>query len=124
MKTYLDISATPSEESCVQVGAKDYAYWAKLECMVLIGQIRRVLGPEPEGAKLITKANPHDFGTYYEVVVTYDDSDPLGTAYAFDCEAGRMGTVWDTEAKRQLAELDYPPTASSVVDYNRLYGKT
>lgn len=123
MKTYLDISATPAEESCVQVGSENYPYWAKLECLTLIGQIRRQLGPEPESAKLITKANPHDFGTYYEVVINYDDDYPDATTYAFDCEAGRMGTEWDAEAKRQLAEAGYPPTADSVVDYNRLYGK-
>lgn len=107
MKNYLDISAVPSDEPCAQVGSVDYQKWPSLECLTLVGQIRRILGPEPEGVRLITKANPHDFGTYYEVVCTYDDDLPASEKYALDCE-GQMGHEWDEESKRILTGANYP----------------
>jgi hypothetical protein len=90
------------------VGSEDYGKWSRIECRALINQIRRVLGPEPEGAGLRVRSNPHDFGTYYEVACEFDDSCEKAINYAFDCEAGKMGVVWDEEALAELKEAGYP----------------
>lgn len=108
MREYLEISATPFDEQCAQVGSADYQKWAKLECNTLMAQIRRVLGPEPEGSKLAILTSPHDFGTYYEVAIQYDDVDAKATGYAMDCESGAMGMEWDAESKRTLKVARYP----------------
>jgi hypothetical protein len=105
---YLEISAVPFEEPCVQVGSADYERWSKVECRALINQLRRVLGPEPTGARLVVKANPHDFGTYHEVACRYDDSNEEAMEYAFACENGEGIAQWDSEAKEELRSAGYP----------------
>ncbi|MDO8637597.1 MAG: hypothetical protein Q7R34_15420 [Dehalococcoidia bacterium] len=56
--------------------------------------IRKKLGPEPEGASLGIKSNPHDFGTYYEVLCYYDDENEEAAAYAYRCES-ESPTHWE-----------------------------
>jgi hypothetical protein len=84
MRDYIILGSSPSEESCIQVGANDYEYRAQAECRRFIRVIRDVVGPEPDGARLAVKANRHDLGTYYEVVCWYDD--PYSESYALRCE--------------------------------------
>ena len=56
------------------------------ECQRFIELIRETLGPEPEGAELAIKSFPHDFGTYYEVVIWFDPNDAVALAYAVRCD--------------------------------------
>ena len=93
MKDYISISCTPYAEDCVQVGEENYAKRAKEECRRFLELIRKKLGPEPEGAQLRIKGFPHDFGTYYEVVCEYDESEEA-FKYAFKCEEDAPQT-WD-----------------------------
>jgi hypothetical protein len=83
---YIDIGSTPADEECAQVGSPDYARRAREECNRFINLIRHVVGPEPEGARLTVKSNPHDFGTYYEVVCYYDTENEEARKYAYRCE--------------------------------------
>ena len=101
MKDYMEIASAPYDEPCAQVGADNYSELAHKECNALIGQLRRELGEEPGTARLRIKANPHDFGTYYEVACYYDDEDEEGMAYAFKCESDCPGT-WDKIARKEL----------------------
>ena len=59
----------------------------------------RTVGEEPENAHLAIKSNPHDFGTYYEVVCHFDDDDEEAAKYAYRCES-EAPSQWD----------DPPPT--------------
>ena len=59
----------PAEEDPVQVGDENYAALARAECLRYIETIRQVCGTEPEGARLTVKSQPHDYGSYLEVVV-------------------------------------------------------
>ena len=93
-RDYIDIGPTPCEEDCAQVGQPDYATKARAECNRFIELIRRALGPEPEGARLAVKSNPHDFGPYYEVVCYYDTDNEEATRYAYRCE-GEAPVRWD-----------------------------
>jgi hypothetical protein len=96
-------SSAPYEESCAQVGRDDYWERARRECRAFINQLRRVFGPEPEGARLSIKSNPHDFGTYLSVICSYESDNETAVDYAFRCEGEGPGE-WDEEAKRELAE--------------------
>jgi hypothetical protein len=64
--------STPYDEECAQVGEEGYRERA-------MGEIRRlregleILFPPPEGARFRTESNGHDFGTYYELGVVFDD---------------------------------------------------
>jgi hypothetical protein len=87
MREYVNIGSSPVEEDCAQVGDPDYPTRAREECRRFIELIRMRLGPEPEGARLVIKAFPHDFGTYHEVVCWYDDEMPKSVDYAFKCES-------------------------------------
>ena len=61
------------------------------------------------GACLITKGNPHDFGTYYEVACGFEyDPNPdvdqsESMVYAFKLE-NNTPAKWDGEARKEIAE--------------------
>lgn len=93
MKDYIEIGSSPVEEDCAQVGCEDYSRKARIECNQYIAALRAKFGPEPDGARLYIKGNPHDFGTYYEVNCEYDDDLPESAEYAFKCE-GEGPLTW------------------------------
>jgi hypothetical protein len=87
MRQYLEIGPVPCEEECAQVGQDDYHERARPECIRFIKAIRATVGAEPEGASLVVKSNPHDFGSYLEVAVRYDEDVPGALDYALKVEA-------------------------------------
>jgi hypothetical protein len=96
MRDYFSLGQTPSAEDCAQVGQPDYRRKALAECQRFIDLIRETLGPEPKGAELAIKSFPHDFGTYYEVVIWFERDDAEAIAYAVRCEDDAPRT-WDEE---------------------------
>jgi hypothetical protein len=86
MRTFLTLGPAPADEACAQVGTPDYRKRAMHECRRFIDLVRRVFGPEPDGALLQSKAFDHDFGVYYEVVCWFDTDMPASVAYAYRCE--------------------------------------
>ncbi len=106
MRDYVDIGSSPCDEECVQVeptGA--YVQAMREECRRYIDCIREHCGEEQGSAALRVKGNPHDFGTYYEVVCSYDDNDELGANYAYHVEE-HAPARWDgTGAKQFTSEL-------------------
>lgn len=107
MMETLNIGCTPIDEPCAQVGQEDYARQAKLGCRALMAQLERAY-PCPEGANawLFIKANPHDFGTYYEVEVKFDEEDSAACDWAYLIEAS-LPERWDAEAIKSLREQGY-----------------
>jgi hypothetical protein len=103
MRDWLHIGSSPPDEDCAQVGSPDYYPRAKRECRAYIAQLRRVLGPEPTGAHLTIKSNPHDFGNYLSVVCEFDPVSTVAVDYAYRCES-QGPKVWDDQAKRELAQ--------------------
>lgn len=97
MKEYIEIGSAPCNEECVSVNPDvDYLPAMRQECLRFMDLIRKKLGPEPEGAHLSVKSNPHDFGTYLEVVCYYDDQDEEASRYAYGCESEAPKT-WDDD---------------------------
>jgi hypothetical protein len=101
MRDYIELGPAPCCETPAQMGTADYYEKAPKECRAYINQLRRIFGPEPEGARLSSKSFSHDFGDYREVVVYFDDSYSESIEYAFRLE-GDLPEEWDEEAKREL----------------------
>lgn len=81
------LGSAPAEENCAQTTDPDFATRNKAECLAYIKAIRRVIGPEPEGARLAVKLESgHDFGSYREVVVYFDGNNREAAEYASRCE--------------------------------------
>jgi hypothetical protein len=95
MSDYMELTCVPVEEPCQQVGMPSYdAEKARDECRRFIDALRITIGPEPEGARFKVKGNPHDFGTYYEVQVVYENDEARD--YAYRCES-EMPSFWPQE---------------------------
>ena len=96
----LSIGSTPYGEDCAQVGATeyDYATRARAECKAFMQQIVKHY-PEPDNGYLKIKANPHDFGTYYEVNAVYDMDDNEAYVWALSVERDEKGVLefWEPE---------------------------
>ena len=107
MKDELSIGSSPTGEDCAQVASKGYYELAQKECKAFRNQLLRVSGQPPEHTRLVVKGFPHDFGTYYEVVVIYNDDNAESVEYTFKVE-GDTPEYWDDEAKEELSS-DNPP---------------
>lgn len=104
MQDYLSIGSVPHECDCAQVGRPDYDTRSRIECNVFLKQIKRVCGEPPAGARLVVKSFPHDFGSYREVCVVFDDENREATDYALKCEGADI-PKWDNEAIDELVKL-------------------
>lgn len=99
----LEIGPVPADEDCEQLGPNYNASKARAECNRFIDLIRKVVGPEPTGARLIVKSNLHDFGTYLEVNVKYDDQNPEAVEYALKVESSAP-TAWDAYPNNEISK--------------------
>ncbi len=82
----ISLGPAPAEEPCAAVGELDYEERAGRECAAYIDAIRRVCGPEPDGARLHVAWRDHDFGRYLEVVCTFDGHNRTAAEYAARCD--------------------------------------
>ena len=111
MKDYLYIDTTPSNEKCTQVNDPDYSAKARAEGRRMLAQIDKHY-PLPENASMgytRIKSESHDFGSYYQIQIIFDDECESSVNWAFSIEADSLGALeyWDEETK-----LDYcPPTS-------------
>jgi len=125
MRDTYEIGSSPNEEECAQVGSDNFTERAKRECTAYKNQLERAFPGMPGGMYLSVKSCPHDLGTYYDVVVHFDDeredhSEFLWGKLEVGCD------VWDDEARKELnldgqttpgskrtpAELGYPDIES------------
>src|SRR5687767_9430189 len=95
---HLSIGPTPAEESCEQLGPNYQEEKAKTECNRFIEGLRKYFGNEPVGAKLHIHRNSHDFGTYLEVCVQFNENNKEAINYAYLIE-GNTPKDWDTLEK-------------------------
>ena len=107
MREYLELCSVPTDEPCAMVGADDYAKRARIECHAFIDQLERAFPHAVDaGCTFRIRSNPHDFGTYYEVAVFYDDDDEEQTRAVYDIE-NDLPTTWDEDARNYLAAHGY-----------------
>ena len=117
MRDHICIGPTPADETCAQVGADDYQSTARRECRAFINQIRREFGPEPDGARLFIKSNPHDFGSYLDVCCEFetDGADEFdytnveqvkpSAAYEYALKCENTSNRWDAAALDELSAV-------------------
>ena len=110
----LDLGSAPSHETCAQVGSDDYAERARRECRVFTGQLIRTVGEPPAGVRFRTVANPHDFGTYYSVVVEFDGNNAEAVDYAARCDE-LSPDYWDATAREGLGTNLLPPEIAATL---------
>lgn len=106
MRDMIEIGCSPYGEECAQVGAKGYDYRTRAlrECAAFVRQLRRhaaANGVSLDGVDLRVKANSHDFGTYYEVTASFEDSDEKAQEAAYWLEADTP-EFWDDVARGEL----------------------
>lgn len=102
---YIEIGPSPAEEPCEQANVSGSNYERmKAECRAFVQQLRRQLGPEPEGARLSVRFNRDgDYG-YYEVACSFEPNNRAAIDYAFKCES-EAPAKWDEMAKQYLAGI-------------------
>jgi len=100
MRDYLTLGPTPVDEPCQQVGTSHFDKQAETrELRAFLHQLERLY---PKGEFSI-KAFPHDFGTYREVVVWFDEEIPETLELAIQVE-GNTPLNWDEQALAELKE--------------------
>jgi hypothetical protein len=108
MRDQFELGTTvPHDEPCAQLGGNEYSKFSKMEAKALINQITRIIGQPPNGSGLKIISCPHDFGTYYDVAVVYNDEDEESEAYMLNVESS-IPSNWDEEAIRELKDQGYP----------------
>ena len=110
MREHMEIGSSPCDEPCVSVSRDvDYLPAMRAECLRFIELIRKKLGDEPPGAYLKVKANPHEFGTYLEVVCYFEDIYEEAVHYAYLCESEAPRTWQDDQPapKKQYRVVAY-----------------
>ena len=115
----LSIGSTPYGEDCAQVGSTeyDYATRARAECKAFMQQIAKHY-PEPDNGYLKIKANPHDFGTYHELVIVYDDQalDELSKS-----NPALLDRFWEWEAEAESLDLESLEVLAEISEAWYLY---
>jgi hypothetical protein len=100
----LPLASVPLDEDAVQVGS-DQAHLIKLETQIFFRQLHRHFEKELQDSNcfLRVKTNYHEFGTYYDVVVKYRDTNEADEDCALHMESN-LPCKWDEEAIKELKE--------------------
>ncbi len=101
MRDSLNLAPVPLGEECAQLGSPEYLRRSRKECMAFIHQLKRVFGEPPSGASFKMTTNPHDFGTYRDVDIVFNDEDDAASEYAYKVEAN-LPEFWDEESLKEL----------------------
>jgi hypothetical protein len=96
MRDYLEISTVPCGEKCAQVGTDNYRENVRKECRRYIKMLTKRFPYATSKNGFGIKWFPHDFGSYAEVVIYFDDQDEMSQAYAFHVE-GNLPETWDDD---------------------------
>ena len=92
---WLELGPVPYDETALQVGEAD-GLEIRAQACIYQRQLERLY----PGARFRVKAYDHDFGTYYEVCVGFDQDSETQTTQAFKIEAN-LPQFWDTIAEKE-----------------------
>ena len=107
MKDFMELCSVPADEPCAQVGSDDYQQMSRIECIVFKSQLlRQWMDKLIPGVGFTTKTYPHDFGSYREVCVVYDDDSEEQTELAVMIQ-NEIPEKWDSESLAELREQGY-----------------
>jgi hypothetical protein len=117
MRDYLDLSPTPVDEPCAQVGPDDYMPRMRAECRAFVSQLGRTF-PEAlaAGVGFRIKSNTYDAGTYLSVEACFNDDDESQTEWAYTIE-GELPSLWDDEARAELTAKGFECVPQETHDF-------
>ena len=96
MKSYIELGPTPTDEECVQVGSEEYESEWKKEGKRYIELLQKLFPQYEEfGTSFSIKSFPHDFGTYHEVVIWYEEDTP-GEEFVYFVE-NHLPRTWNDD---------------------------
>lgn len=96
----LSLGNVPIDEPCLQVGDVPLsALLAEVKCY--LDYLERHF--QPKHTTLGIKKESHDFGTYYDVVVYYDEFDEVAEAEALEMENSPLN--WDEKSKAEIQRI-------------------
>ena len=106
------IGPTPSDENCAQVGSPNYNDLNMIEVAVFKNQCKRQFPNIPNGAYYIRTRNEHEFGTYHELGIKFEEDNEFeedggeASNYAYNVE-NNVPEHWDEIAKSELQQKGY-----------------
>jgi isopenicillin N synthase-like dioxygenase len=92
-------SSVPWGEEPAQVGTEGYEEISRKEIRAFKAQVLRSF-ELPEDFKLVVKSNSHDFGTYYELGASFEDTEEHWDFF-YKLEDS-LPEFWDEKAKEEL----------------------
>ena len=101
MKDAISLGPVPTDEKCESLGPQYDPMRAKKECNSFVGQLTREHGEPPPGVRFKITSNRHDFGTYYDVEIEFEEDDEFAVEYALMVE-GDLPFEWDDISKAEL----------------------
>ena len=104
MSEYLEFDLSPINENCAQLGSKSFYERSCLEYEALVAQIKRKFPDIPDTVRFKKGSCPHDFGTYYELRVSWVDEPSREFVFKLESE---FPEYWDDEARKFLTEKGY-----------------
>lgn len=116
---YVDLSSSPIQEPGVQVSKYvDYREDMINECKDFARQLMEIFPWHNEvGIDFVIKANPHDFGTYYEVNARFSDADEMSYDYAYWMQ-DHLPLTWDDRSPREKPDFGDAPQIDNSIDEN------
>ena len=103
MTDTMTFGTAPSDEDCVQLISNDGGESASLMKAEAARYVELLYGVFPEAATcncaFRVKRESHDFGTYYETAISFNDDDPDALNYALFVESNLPAT-WDDRKER------------------------
>lgn len=105
----IELGPTPTEESCIQLkefNDRDDRRAMIIECTAYLNQLQR-MAPVPAGCELVIMQNHHDFGTYFEAAILFDEGIEAAQDYAYSIESN-LPDHWDNEAIEELMHKEHP----------------
>jgi hypothetical protein len=100
-RDYLTLGSSPTEEDCVQINEINYYEKSRKECNAYIRQIIRTHGDPPDQTSIVIQSCVHEFGTYHEVICSYDNDIQESVEYALHVEAN-LPEKWDAKSLKEL----------------------
>lgn len=112
MRDHLTLGPVPAGEDCAQVGQANYLAQAQAEVQTYINQLKRLFPiPQEIDVSFGISRERHDFGTYYEAKVMFDDTSEAASDFAFNVE-NNIPEKWDEQARAELRQRGFPAKES------------
>ena len=107
MKDRIELGfTTPHGDPCAHVGSENYGSNSLIECKVMFNQIIRQIGQPIGTCRFGVIKCPHDFGTYHDIAIRFEDERPEEVNYVELVQNLDLEN-WDVIAIQELKDNGY-----------------